>query len=131
MPAPSQQGAGTGVRNSNVLIGLSANVCVGLLHKVVGRSLHVSAGGHNLSQHGPPVTALLGPAAGQVVVAAQVVAHQGKGRAGLGVSVAGIDVTPVSVDREESSGLHRLDAGGLVVADKLHKLHGWRRMQDK
>ena len=46
----------------------TADVGVRLRHEVFGSGLNVSSGGQDLSEHGPPQGALLGPAAGQVVV---------------------------------------------------------------
>ena len=102
----------------------SADVGVRLRHEVVGSDLNVSAGGQDLSEHGPPQGALLGPAAGQVVVAAQIVAHQGEGSAQVGILSVGVDIAPVGVHGEEAGGLHSLHTGGGIVADKVDELLG-------
>src|SRR5699024_6483155 len=60
-----------------------------------------------------------GPAAGQVVVAAQVVAHQSEGSAQVGVGGALVHIAPVGVDGEEAGGLHGLGAHGLVVTHEV------------
>ena len=102
----------------------SADVGVGLGNEVVGRSLNISAGGHDRLEHGPPQSTLLGPAASQVVVTAQIVVHQSEGSADIGVLSIGIDIAPVGVDGEEAGGLDSLSAGSLVIADEVDKLLG-------